>query len=82
MTVELVVLVLICVSVLAALAWDHGCRCEKCSFHVNEQRIARLRADELRHDADHKGFGFKAGEPDRFSCGDDNCNRNPRKEKE
>lgn len=75
-----------CVSYLLWLL-PGRCRCEKCSFHVNERRVARLEADRvrveererqivLRHDAEHKGWGWATGAEDRFNCADEKCNRN------
>lgn len=31
-----------------------------------------------RHDYDHKGGGFRPGDPDRYHCADESCKRNPR----
>lgn len=76
MTPELSLLVVGAAAVLSLLAWDRGCQCAKCAFHENEKRMARLRHKELNHDAEHKGFGFKAGDPDRQHCADDTCARN------
>jgi hypothetical protein len=63
------------------------CRCDQCSFHVNERRMAKARAaeeymgqEELRHEAAHKGFGFKDSDPDKYMCFTADCPRNrPRK---
>lgn len=63
--------------------------CAQCSFHVNEQRMARATAEqervdeakanlELRHDAAHKGWGWATGEPDIQDCPDATCSRNKR----
>jgi hypothetical protein len=50
---------------LAKLAWVAGsCHCGKCAYHVNENRMARHRKDEARHQAAHRAWG---------SCGDDTC---------
>ena len=59
--------------------WARECRCEKCAFHVNEARVARLRHAELKHDTAHKGFGFKDGAKDYLPCDDDTCPRNPKR---
>jgi hypothetical protein len=64
--------------------------CAKCSFHVNEQRMAKYEAEsrrkqrfmdqfELRHEAEHKGFGFRDEDPDRYECANASCERNKRK---
>jgi hypothetical protein len=69
--------------------WARTCRCAKCSFHVNEQRVKRLEAERvkleqaeqqahLRHDADHKGWGWDPGDPDVSDCADASCPRNTR----
>lgn len=61
--------------------------CPKCAFHVNEGRMARYEADRkrsdeaarqlgLRHDAEHKGFGWATNEPDKYNCHDETCARN------
>jgi hypothetical protein len=54
------------------------CKCDKCSFHVNERRMKRERAAEEAHDHAHRGFGpdWKTG-PDKQACGDPACARNP-----
>lgn len=64
--------------------------CPKCSFHVNEQRMKRLEADrlrieeverqkKLRHDVDHKGWGWALGDPDVMDCDDETCPRNKKR---
>lgn len=58
------------------------CKCEKCAFHVNERRVARLAKDEAQreevHNINHKGFGYGDKTPDRMSCPDEQCSRNPK----
>lgn len=86
----LVTIGIACMFALAWLGWARRCSCEKCAFHRNEDRMERLRAAEtaekykadqatLRHDYEHKGGGFRDGDPDRFNCPDDTCARNPRR---
>lgn len=64
--------------------------CAKCSYHVNEQRVARMEAERLRveeqerqivlrHDMEHKGAGALPRDPDKFSCSDETCARNPKR---
>jgi len=45
------------------------------------EETAKYKKDQaaLRHDYEHKGGGFRDGDPDRFNCPDDQCPRNPRK---
>lgn len=50
----LIVIGVVALIVLAFLALDRGCRCEKCSFHVNEARLTRLRRKEEAHQQGHK----------------------------
>lgn len=67
------------------------CRCEQCSYHVNERRMARMRAAEEAekaqaerkaerkaeyHEFLHKGAMPMPDEPDRFNCRDITCPRN------
>lgn len=60
--------------------WTSQCRCEKCAFHVNEQRMARLREAEAQHDNEHKGWDFATGEwKDKLPCRDPSCPRNPKR---
>jgi hypothetical protein len=80
MTPELSALVVFLVFVLAVLAWDRGCRCEKCLFHTNERRMEALRQAETNHDYEHKGMGFSPNDRDIMSCHDESCPRNPKKE--
>lgn len=87
-----VLLALFAMTFIGALAWKKECDCGKCAFHANEKRMKRLKAQEeseryskdqanLRHDYEHKGGGWRTGDPDRFNCADDTCPRNPRKSK-
>jgi len=61
--------------------------CPKCSYHVNEKRVRGLEAERLRveaaerqqvlrHDAEHKGWGWATGAPDQYNCPDKACPRN------
>lgn len=63
------------------------CKCPKCAFHTNELNVARLKKAEeleeqrakdevLRHDYEHKGGSFLKGDPDRFNCHTETCERN------
>jgi hypothetical protein len=67
--------------------WARTCRCEKCAFHVNEQRVARLTREQevrdwaesqkhLHHEVAHKGWGYDKGDPDITDCADKACPRN------
>lgn len=58
--------------------WANRCRCEKCSFHVNEDRMARAKQADLSHETEHKGFAWREGDPDRYMCRRPDCDRNPK----
>lgn len=62
----------------AALLWaiPTPCRCEKCGFHVNERNVERMKQIELRHEAEHRGFGDTTHKPDLWDCADITCPRN------
>ena len=69
---ECVYLAVLCIFVLAALAWSRGCRCEKCAFHQNETRVKRLREKDERHEWSHRQWD---------SCGDTTCPRHHERHK-
>jgi hypothetical protein len=53
-----------------------GRGCSHCP-HCLAERDAHYRAQrDLRHDLEHKGFGFRQDTPDRFACRDERCPRN------
>lgn len=76
--IDFVAILLLMVAVTYLRWWAAKCRCEKCSFHVNEYRMAHVRQQELNHDAEHKGWGFKTGDPDVKDCHMERCPRNRR----
>lgn len=43
----------ICLAVLAFLARERGCSCEKCGFHQNEARLKREKNRAQMHRANH-----------------------------
>jgi hypothetical protein len=47
------------------------CNCEKCSFHVNEYRVERMRKADEDHEDTHRMWG---------KCGNMECPKNPRKD--
>lgn len=69
---------LVFVGALAVILWmlPSPCSCEKCAFHVNEKRMERARQAEAQHDIQHKGFGYRDGDPDIRDCRDSACSRN------
>lgn len=69
------------VGALTVILWliPGPCVCEKCAFHTNERRMAKVRQAELEHDTAHKGFGFREGAKDYLWCDDEECPRNPPK---
>ena len=54
-----------------------ACRCPDCVKHTRERADRERRQAELRHNAAHKGYGWRDSDPDRFRCPDDGCPRNP-----
>ena len=70
---------LLSVVALAYTGWQGArCRCPDCGVHVQEERNRKLHQAQLAHDTEHKGFGWRAGEPDRYRCHSDYCERNPK----
>jgi len=76
-------------SAFTALLWllPAPCKCEKCAFHTNERRVAKLkRAEEIeeqrakdevrRHDFQHTGGSFAPNPPDVYDCITPTCPRN------
>ena len=55
------------------------CRCPSCPKHVREREEKTRRQVELQHDYQHKGGGFRPGDPDLYSRTDERCPRNPRR---
>jgi hypothetical protein len=65
--------VYVAVLALFALAWYarwRPCTCEKCSYHQNEVRVARLRKADEDHDFTHRNWG---------KCANRECPRNERR---
>jgi hypothetical protein len=75
---ETSVVVGLMIGALALWTIPDGRDCPDCP-HCQRKRADRDRVQlELRHDVEHRGFGFRRGDPDRFACPDPACPRNPR----
>ena len=57
----------LCMAFLAWMARHRGCTCEKCGFHVNENRMKRERNRAMDHKATHQNYGRL------LPWGDDRC---------
>jgi hypothetical protein len=75
--VELIRLGAIVVIATVALLWMIPVKCKHGCPACDRDRVEAIkRHKEVQHDAEHKGFGFRAEDLDRFSCHDDSCPRN------
>lgn len=82
---DLVALASIALFLLALIGWrtesDQACpECSHCKAKTRQAERAKMQraADqaEFRHDYEHKGMGWRDGDPDRYDCPDLKCSRN------
>ena len=76
----LLLLAVVAMFVLAVLARYQRPECKECDHCKARSSKEEAEARERRHDYEHKGGGWGQNDPDRFSCGDESCRRNPRRD--
>jgi len=76
---ELIRLGAIVVIAIAIILWMIPVKCKHGCPACDRDRVEAIkRHKEIQHDAEHKGFAYREGDPDRLPCHDDACSRNPR----
>jgi hypothetical protein len=61
---------------VAMWAIPDGRGCPDCPHCRREREERERRQEAMRHDLEHKGWGYRPGDRDRMRCADEACPRN------